>query len=176
MRSWSNIGRREAQLLTIVGLTLLPHATAIAEKAAEGQENSSSVAQSSEENIYTGRCGTVPVLDYLQLFIAEELDQILQSFEHTDWSLPSGWEKKIDPKTKKEVFIDHNAHFTMFLDPRLPYAGNGFQGCHSCSIRDTAYSDCAVAFLRQPNIFDTYDFGVCGNDPTLCIQGASSLS
>ena len=94
MRSWSNIGRREAQLLTIVGLTLLPHATAIAEKAAgrcdpivklcaghahaEGQENSSSVAQSSEENIYTGRCGTVPVLDYLQLFIAEELDQILQ--------------------------------------------------------------------------------------------------
>ncbi|KAL5473633.1 hypothetical protein EMCRGX_G028137 [Ephydatia muelleri] len=97
-------------------------------------------------------CGTVPVLDYLQLFIAEELDQILQRptkysrtileqscgiFAHTDWSLPSGWEKKIDPKTKKEVFIDHNAHFTMFLDPRLPYAGNGFQGCHSCSIRDT---------------------------------------
>ena len=31
----------------------------------------------------------------------EALVAILNSFAHTDWSLPSGWEKKIDPKTKK---------------------------------------------------------------------------
>ena len=31
----------------------------------------------------------------------EALVAILNSFAHTDWSLPSDWEKKIDPKTKK---------------------------------------------------------------------------
>ena len=31
----------------------------------------------------------------------EALVAILNSFARTDWSLPSGWEKKIDPKTKK---------------------------------------------------------------------------
>ena len=31
----------------------------------------------------------------------EALVAILNSFACTDWSLPSGWEKKIDPKTKK---------------------------------------------------------------------------
>ena len=38
---------------------------------AEGQENSSSAAQSGQENVYTGRCGTVPVLDDLELLLLQ---------------------------------------------------------------------------------------------------------
>eukprot|EP00731_Ephydatia_muelleri_P028866 Em0020g510a len=181
------------------------HAAAIAEKAAEGQENNSAAAQSGQENVYTEESDQTlqrlfefldtplnveaneplepkgePVLRMERLqsiddelrstpgfkFITrpdlyqyaqkvqnnalmsnpeairlvqairsdhsvyatfqhkEALVAILNSFAHTDWSLPSGWEKKIDPKTKKVVFIDHNAHLTTFIDPRLPYAGN----------------------------------------------------
>eukprot|EP00731_Ephydatia_muelleri_P028882 Em0020g526a len=253
------------------------HAAAIAEKAAEGQENSSSAAQSGQENIYTEESDQTlqrlfefldtplnveaneplepkgePVLRMERLqsiddelrstpgfkFITrpdlyqyaqkvqnnalmsnpeairlvqairsdhsvyatfqhkEALVAILNSFACTDWSLPSGWEKKIDPKTKKAVFIDHNAHLTTFIDPRLPFAGNeGLAGSKDATpapseiqmrtraVVSTAppapsshaaspaplpeanlqtYCDRVVAFLRQPDIFDTFDV-VCPN-------------
>lgn len=54
---------------------------------------------------------------------SSKLVRALNSFALTKYELPDGWERKLDRKSNKAVFIDHNTHTTTFIDPRLPYPG-----------------------------------------------------
>ena len=40
---------------------------------------------------------------------------IVNSFAHTEWNLPAGWEKKINPKTKKVCALLETTHSSVHL-------------------------------------------------------------
>jgi hypothetical protein len=58
---------------------------------------------------------------------SDRLVKALNSFALTECELPDGWEKKIDRKSHKVVFVDHNSMTTTFIDPRLPLEGRSLR-------------------------------------------------
>ena len=65
------------------------------------------------------------------------------------------------------MFIDHNAHLTTFIDPRLPYAGNeGLAGSKDATPAPSEIQVCTCTVDRVTFVFSNLFFLVCTN---LCV-------